>query len=220
MAFGRIVRLARQCAAELAGHGPFHGQLLQPVRHASLFPFRPDAALLAEANRLYARLALSTAARQRERDARLMSMDAVTAAIAHEVGQPLTAVGLNASAAVAWLTGAKPDVKKALTALLAVGEARQRTFDVIRSIRATFAKEPGRATEFSLNDLVIETASLLDRELAASKISLELSLDEALPSILADRVQISACSSTSLPMRSNPCVPRQICPAASRYPRR
>ena len=68
--------------------------------------------------------------------------------------------------------------------------ARQRTFDVIRSIRATFAKEPGRATEFSLNDLVLDTASLLDRELAASKVSLQLSLDEALPPILADRVQM------------------------------
>jgi signal transduction histidine kinase len=172
-------------------------------------------ALLAEANRLYARLALSTAARQRERDARLMSLDAVTAAIAHEVGQPLTAVGLNASAAVAWLTGAKPDVKKALTALLAVGEARQRTFDVIRSIRATFAKEPGRATEFSLNDLVIETASLLDRELAASKISLQLSLDQALPSIFADRVQIqrvliNLVTNAIESMRASANLPRRI----------
>ena len=64
---------------------------------------------------------------------------------------------------------------------------RQRTFDVIKSIRATFAKEPGRATEFSLNDLVLDTASLLDRELAASNVSLQLSLDQALPPILADR---------------------------------
>ncbi len=147
-------------------------------------------ALIAESNRLYARLALSTAARKREREARLMSMDAVTAAISHEVGQPLTAVALNTSAAVSWLTRAKPDVKNALTALRAASEERQRTVDIIRSIRATFAKEPGQATEFSLNDLVIETASLLDRELAASKVSLQLSLDEALPPILADRVQM------------------------------
>ena len=38
--------------------------------------------------------------------------------------------------------------------------------------------------------LVLDTASLLDRELAASKVSLDLSLDEALPPILADRVQM------------------------------
>ena len=53
-----------------------------------------------------------------------------------------------------------------------------------------FAKGPGAATEFSLNDLVRETASLLDREMAGHKVSLELELDEALPPILANRVQI------------------------------
>jgi len=119
-----------------------------------------------------------------------MSMDAVTAAIAHEVGQPLTAVGLNTSAALSWLTGPKPDVEKAVAALQAVSDGGERTFAIIRSIRAAFAKEPGRASEFSLNDLVLATASLLDRELAASKIALDLSLDEALPPIRADRVQM------------------------------
>ena len=147
-------------------------------------------ALITETNRLYARLALSTGARRREREARLMSMDAVTAAISHEVGQPLTAVTLNAAAGLSWLTQPRPDVKKAITSLRAIRDSGRRTFDIIKSIRATFAKEPGRATEFSLNELVIETASLVERELAASKISLNLSLDEALPPILADRVQI------------------------------
>ena len=126
-----------------------------------------------------------------------MSMDAVTAAIAHEVGQPLAAVGLNASAAASWLTAAKPDVKKALAAMQSVSDAGERTFAIIKSIRATFAKEPGRACEFSLNDLVLDTASLLDTELAASKVSLDLSLDDALPLIVADRVGFSGCSSIS-----------------------
>ena len=147
-------------------------------------------ALITESNRLYARLAVSTAARRREREARLMSMDAVTAAISHEVGQPLTAVSLNAAAGLNWLTQPRPDVKKAVAALRAVGDAGSRTFDIIRSIRATFAKEPGRATEFCLNDLVLETTSLFEREMAASKISLKLSLADGLPPIMADRVQI------------------------------
>jgi hypothetical protein len=51
-------------------------------------------ALTSESTRLYARLALSASALRREREARLMSMDALAAAISHEVGQPLAAVGL------------------------------------------------------------------------------------------------------------------------------
>lgn len=147
-------------------------------------------ALIAESNRLYARLALSTAARDREREARLMTMDAVTSAISHEVGQPLTAVKLNTKAGLTWLTCAQPDPEKAIKSLRAALDAGRRTTEVIKSIRATFAKVPETATEFSLNDLVRESASLLDRELAAKKVSLELALDEALPPILADRIQM------------------------------
>jgi len=147
-------------------------------------------ALIAETNRLYARLALSMAARNREREARLMSMDAVAAAIAHEAGQPLSAVMLNANASLSWLTRARPDREKAIQSLRATIDDGQRTFDVIKSIRAMFAKGPGAATEFSLNDLVRETASLLDRELTATKVSLELDLDEDLPPVSGSRVQI------------------------------
>ncbi|MFL6734365.1 MAG: ATP-binding protein [Sphingomicrobium sp.] len=147
-------------------------------------------ALIVEANRLYRRLALSSSAQLREQEARLMSMDAVTAAISHEVGQPLTAVGLNASAALGWLTDRRPNVDKAIAALREISDAGKRTFEVIKSVRATFANKPGHATEFSLNDLVLETVSLLDRDVVASKVILELQLDEGRAPVLAHRIQI------------------------------
>ena len=147
-------------------------------------------ALIAESNRLYARLALSTADARREREARLMSMDAVTAAISHEVGQPLTAVSLSAAAGLNWLTQTKPDIAKATDALRHISEDSKRTFDVIRSIRGMFGKPGGRLSNFSLNELVRETVSALERELASAKVSLAIDLDEALPPIHADRVQI------------------------------
>jgi C4-dicarboxylate-specific signal transduction histidine kinase len=119
-----------------------------------------------------------------------MTMDAVTAAISHEVGQPLTAAKLNTRAGLDWLTRAQPDPKKAIKSLRAALNDERRTTEVIKSIRATFAKGPGTATEFSLNDLVRETTSLLERELNGTKISLQIELDKTLPPILADRVQI------------------------------
>ncbi|MGZ8359029.1 MAG: ATP-binding protein [Allosphingosinicella sp.] len=147
-------------------------------------------ALIAESNRLYARLALSTAARNREREDRLMSMDAVAAAVAHEVGQSLTGVTLNARAALNWLTRARPNPEQAIQALRDTLDGGQRTFDVIKSIRAIFTPRRGAPTAFNLNDLVRETSALLDRELAGRKVSLQLTLDEALPPIEADRIQM------------------------------
>jgi signal transduction histidine kinase len=147
-------------------------------------------ALLAESNRLYARLALATAARNRELEARLMSVDAVAAAIAHEVGQPLTAIALNASVGKRWLTHSEPNVEKAIESLHAIDNSGRRSFDIIKSIRSTAAAASVKATELSINDLVRETLGLLDRELAGAKASLQLSLDEELPPIVANHAQI------------------------------
>ena len=44
------------------------------------------------------------AVRDREREGRLMSIDAVATAISHEVGQPLSAVNTNAMLGLNWLT--------------------------------------------------------------------------------------------------------------------
>ena len=147
-------------------------------------------ALIAESSRLYARLALSTAARNREREARLMSMDAVAAAFSHEVGQPITGVLLNAVGSLNWLARPRPDVGMAIQSLHTTIEAGRRAADSMKTIRSIFADRPGRTTEFSLTDLVRETASLLDGELAGERISLQLVLDEALPPIRADRLQM------------------------------
>jgi len=147
-------------------------------------------ALIAETNRLYARLALSTAARKREHDHHLMSLDAVAAAISHEIGQPLSASLLNARAGLGWLARQHPNVEKAIEALRSTIEDEQRTFDVLKSVRTMFTNNAPSFSEFSFGDLVRETVLLLDKELAARKISLELSLDEALPPITADRVQM------------------------------
>ena len=148
-------------------------------------------ALIAESNRLYARLALSTAARNRERDARLMSMDAVAAAISHEVGQPLTAVSLNAIG--------RPELAHARTAGCRKGDqvaARHQSMPGIApstSSRASGrcsprnrARQPNSAsTTWCARPRRCWTGSW-----PASKVSLQLALDEALPPILADRVQM------------------------------
>jgi signal transduction histidine kinase len=146
-------------------------------------------ALIAETSWLYSRLALSTAVLDREREARLMTMDAVTAAISHEVGQPLNANINNATTALHWLSQTRPNVEKAITALRDTIDDGRRTFDVMKSIRGMFAKSRATA-EISLNDLVSETALLLDRELVGHKVSLEMELDESVPMVLADRIQL------------------------------
>jgi len=147
-------------------------------------------ALMVESYRLYARFALATIGRTRERNARLMSLDAVAAAISHEIGQPLTAIRLQAGMGRSRLEATSPDVQGAIEAFDRVLEAEQRTSAVLKSIRAMFGQRRGGRTQFDLNELVRETAVVMDRDLATHRVSLELSLDDDLPLILADPVQI------------------------------
>jgi len=146
--------------------------------------------LIAESGRLYTRLALSTAARRRERDALPMTMNAMAAMFSHEIGQPLTAVTTNAKAGLNYLTRPQPDVPKAIEALHASLDAGKLTVGVIKSLRAMAAKEPGRFTEFDVNEVVRQATNLLHRELATAKVSLEFDLDETLSTVQADRVQV------------------------------
>jgi signal transduction histidine kinase len=147
-------------------------------------------ALITESNRLYARLAISTLARNRERDARLMSMDAVAAAIAHEVRQPLGAIVTNGAAGLRWLDHDPPNIEMAIKSLRSNVDQGHRASDLIESMRSVLARRWGERTVFSLNQLVRETTSLLEQELVSAKVSLQLALDESLPPIFADRVQL------------------------------
>jgi signal transduction histidine kinase len=120
----------------------------------------------------------------------MISIDANSAEISHEVGQPLTAVTLNATAALEALTRPKPNSEEAVKSLRAVVDCVRRSFEVVRGIREMVSGRSGWTTEFNLNELVRETAALLDRELVAAKVSFRLELDEALPPVRGNRVQM------------------------------
>jgi signal transduction histidine kinase len=147
-------------------------------------------ALLSESTRLYARLALSASAWKRERETRLMSIDALAAAISHEVAQPLAAVGLNANAGLKWLSGEPPNVQRAKMSLRATIEAGKLAVGIIKGVRATFANKTNERTTFDLADLVNTTVPMLQRELNGGRIFLHIELDDNLPPILADLVQL------------------------------
>jgi len=143
-------------------------------------------ALLAESNRLYARLVLSTSARHREHDARLMSMDAVAAAIARDVGQPLAAATLSLKGARQWLSASVPDVQKAIGSIDEAIAAQTNTFDVIKSTGAVFAVQRGTTDALDLNELVRDTASRLGTELSVLNVSLKLALGDKVSPVLAN----------------------------------
>lgn len=146
-------------------------------------------AMVAEANRLSARLALSTAAQNRERDARLMTIDGMASAISHELGQPLTAASANVSAGLIWMTRDEPDRDKAIEAMRSSLEAIRLCFEVLRNMRVTLARGALASTHFNVAELLRETASLVAPELDNARIPLQLACPENLPDVRGNRIQ-------------------------------
>jgi len=148
------------------------------------------AILLSETALLYRRLARSVVAQSREREARLMTMDVLSASIAHEMSQPLASIATNADAATRWMSRLEPDLDEVKASLEQIRNSAYRARDLIGSIRAMVKRDGRNRAPLDLNELVREVLALTERELQRGRISVELGLAEHLPQVKADRTQL------------------------------
>ena len=146
--------------------------------------------LLAESARLYARISASILAQQHERESRAMSLEAMSAAIEHEVRQPLASIVANASAARRWMEHSPPNLGEAREALGDIAAEARRASEMLHAVRGIFARGGDEQSRFDVNRLIEEAVAMLRAELGASSIGVQLHLDAGLPEIVADRVQL------------------------------
>src|SRR4030081_1926010 len=146
--------------------------------------------LLYEITTLYARLLRAVFAQRREREARLMTGDAVSASIAHEIKQPLSGMITNADAGLRWLDRTTPDLDKAKASFKLIISDGHRAGAVIESIRAIFKKDAGNRTSLDINELVGDALALVGDELQKHRVSAQTEQNEQLPRVKGDRVQM------------------------------
>lgn len=146
--------------------------------------------LLYEITTLYAQLLRAVYAERRERDARLLTGDAVSATIAHEVRQPLSGMVTSADAGLRWLDRPTPDLDEAKTALRQIVAEGHRASAVIERVRRMFRKGDLNKAAFDFNDLVRETLPLVRRDLQKHRILVHTELHGQLPQVLGDRIQL------------------------------
>jgi C4-dicarboxylate-specific signal transduction histidine kinase len=146
--------------------------------------------LLAESTMLYAQLAISVLAQRREREGRLVSMGVMSAAIAHEVKQPLGAIVANANAGLRWLARTPPRVDRICDTLKDIATEGHRASEVIQSVRAMFSQNDQAGTLLNANELIRETMAIVRGELKAERIEVRLELASELPSVPAHRGQL------------------------------
>ena len=160
--------------------------------------------------------ALEETRAQVEHMARVATVSGLAAAVSHELGQPLTAIRMNAEAGAILLARTPPEVDEARLVFKDIVSDDLRASQVIENFRALLRKqEPVRAT-VDLNGVCRDTARLMQHEATGRRAKLVLTLDPDVLLVRGDPVQLQQVVINLTLNRSTPCRhPRRIATSCS-----
>ena len=121
---------------------------------------------------------------------RVATMGQLTATIAHEVKQPITAAVTYAEAARRWLSAEPPNFREVDDALSHIVKEGKRAGEVVARIPALIKKVPARKDNVAINDAILEVIALTRAEAANNGVSVRTQLAGGLPRVQGDRVQL------------------------------
>jgi signal transduction histidine kinase len=148
------------------------------------------AALFAERRESEERLARSNMLLERERENKLMNVNAATSSIAHEVRQPLTGITAAASAARRWLEQVPPDVGRVKHLLDNIERAGFRANEVLVNLRRLFQDADHGQQPINVNSMTLEALQTLNGELNDHSVKTDVELASELPLVMGHRVQL------------------------------
>jgi len=134
--------------------------------------------------------ALATLRAELAQAARVTSLGVLTAAIAHEVNQPLAGIVTNASTCRRMLAVNPPDVEGARETTRRTIRDAERASEIIKRVRALFCKKGATSESLDLNDVTREVVALALSELERNEVIVRTELAGELPPVQADRIQL------------------------------
>ncbi len=124
------------------------------------------------------------------RVSRVTTMGELTASLAHEIKQPITAAVTDANTCLRWLRRDQPEVAEAQEAAARIIKDVTRAAEIISRVRLLFKKGTPQRELVDLNGVIREMIALLRSEATRYSISIRGELANDLPNIMADRVQL------------------------------
>jgi signal transduction histidine kinase len=146
--------------------------------------------LLVETTLLYSRLANAIILQRRERTNRLLSVDAITAAIAHELRTPLGAISLNANTALSQLRSNPPELEEMDEILTDIDAESHRAAAIISSVRQLSKTTPDRRAPTRVEDVARLALRLLQHDLQINEVSVVTEFQDNLPEVHLDDTQL------------------------------
>lgn len=124
------------------------------------------------------------------RAAQAASLAELSASIAHEVNQPLAAVVANSHACQRWLTSDPPNLERAQKTVERIIRDANSAADVVGRVRALFKQTDQARSLCSLDTILQEARGLMTEEATRRRIRIELIVEDGLPPLQLDRIQI------------------------------
>ena len=124
------------------------------------------------------------------RVSRVTTMGELTAALAHEVNQPIAAAVTNANTCLRWLTRDHPDVEEARAAAMRIVKDGTRAGEIIKRIRLLFQKGTSQRELVDVNEVIREMIVHFRSEATRYDVQIRTALALDLTQLMADRVQL------------------------------
>jgi PAS domain S-box-containing protein len=124
------------------------------------------------------------------RMARITSLGALTASVAHEVSQPLSGIITNANTCLRMLGANPPNVEGARETARRTIRDGNRASQVVTRLRALFSKKKPTFEPVDLNEATREVIALFVNALQTNRVVLRTELADDVPAVLGDRVQL------------------------------
>jgi PAS domain S-box-containing protein len=197
--FRRLIEARFNGATEFESEAKFttlDGRTIEGLFFLMPYPstFRtPNMSLLGfvdDTDRLLAQERLHQVQSEFARAARISTLGELTASIAHEVNQPLTAIATNSETALLWLDRPEPNVAKARELTRRIVEQTRRAAAVITRVRAMASGRVPQIATLSLHDVISDAIALLSSEIRGTNASISLDLLPNLPNVRGDRIQL------------------------------
>lgn len=128
--------------------------------------------------------------RELVREDRLQRMAELTASLAHELNQPLTAILSSAQAGIRFINSNRADQETIKELFQNIVEDDKRAASIISSVRSMMKLEKREKEKVELNSLINEVVQIFKGEASKQKIRLEVDLLESPVFIFADSIQI------------------------------
>jgi signal transduction histidine kinase len=149
-----------------------------------------NARLLNELRQRTDELGRSVADLQRERDNKLMNLEAMAASIGHEVRQPLAGISSNGGAALRFLGHTPPNIAEARLALQRMVKDSHRASQVFDNIRTLFGKADQGHEPIDVNELALGVLQALREDLKDHRVTTQAELTSQLPFVMGHRGQL------------------------------